>query len=165
MSTQNYTILGNSEPVRARRFKVLQLLMRNATQPEIAHVTGQDLKQVYRDVNFLKTIKLNDLPLEIIIDNGANFFELKVRELQAKAATIPWEPKNYKDVINLEKLIIDTKEKSLKIQGAYSETGPVQPGPITIIFEEVEAGRGKYSAELNAVTGSAEADTGEDDEP
>lgn len=148
MTSQNYIILGQNDDIRARRFRILQLYLRNATPPEIAHSLGLELKQVYRDITFLRSIRLNDLPIEIIRDMGSNFFEMKVRELQSRVAAIPEDEvlKNSNYVLGLERLILQHKSESLKILGAYQDPDEHPTGPIQIIFEEVTADYGKDTA-------------------
>lgn len=141
MTTQDYTLLGTSEAIRARRYNVLKLLMSGTTPPEIAEELEIKKSQVYNDIAFLKSTKLNDLPLDMIIEAGANFFELKVRELEALAAELRQDPRQISNLLKLEKEIRETKIESLKLQGAYTGDDPTPPGPIQIIFEEVS---GRY---------------------
>jgi hypothetical protein len=171
MTTQNYKKLGANDQMRLRRYKVLQLYLRGATPPEIAHTLGMEPKAVYNDIEFLRTCQLNDMALDIIRDMGANFYEVKVRELSARISSIPAEDvrKNYSYILGLEKLIQKYKEESLKIQGAYLGTeDPETPQEIKIIFETV-TGRTKpalQEATPNATRISAqESDPDADQDP
>lgn len=163
MTTQNFKLLGNNDTIRTRRFRVLQLYLKGAIPPEIAYTMGLETKQVYNDINFLRSIQLNDLPIEIIRDMGANFFEMKIRELQARIAQeADKEKKDKAYILGLEKLILSHKIESLKVQGAYEDPEDKRPGPIQIIFEEVSGRHGKDSAKLTEAGQEEEGSGGED---
>lgn len=165
MSSQNFAKLGANDAVRTRRFKVLQLYLRNATPPEIAYSLGLDVKQVYRDTVFLRGIQLNDLPLEIIRDMGTNFYEMEIRELHAQAATLDLGQKDdRKFYIDLKNAILKNKIESLKLQGAYDDAETKAPGPIQIIFEEVDGTYGINPARRHGGALEAEKAGGEDHE-
>lgn len=122
--------------------------------PEIAYSLGLEIKQVYHDISFLRGIQLNDLPLEIIRDMGTNFFEMKVRELQARISEEARdEKKDRAYILGLEKLVLNHKVESLKLQGAYQDPESQPTGPIQIIFTEVGPDYGKDTAKLKTGEG------------
>lgn len=158
MSTQDYAAFGQNTTLRNRRYKVMTLHLKGATPPEIAHALGIVEKTVNNDIEFLRRQKINRFSLGIIKDIGANYCEMKCRELQGQVASLhekgrdnhqgkkgrdqPPGP-NWTAIIGLEKLIFKYKIESLAIQGVYSEISQDAPPPLHIIFEEIDAHTGK----------------------
>lgn len=153
MTTLDYDRLGLNDKIRARRFKVLQLRNRGATPPEISHTLGVTYKTVQNDIRHIKQVQLHDQDLKTIREDGANFYEIKIRELSALISAITpkdrQEHTNY--ILGLEKLIQTYKAESMKIQGAYLGTDQAPP-PIKIIFEEVAPGQKTRAKEGPDVT-------------
>jgi len=137
---QDLRALGQNERMRKRRYKVLRLWLKGATAGEIAHNTGEKIKTIYNDLDYIRATPLNTLPVEVIRDMGVNFYELKVRELEARIAKVPPEEarKHPNYVLGLEKLVQRYKEESLKMQGCYQENIN-HTGGLNITFEEIDA--------------------------
>lgn len=123
--TLNYECLGSNNKLRERRYTVLSYFIRGATPQEIAAITELNnkdktitIKQVYNDIAYLRTHELHDLPLNMLRDLNTSFYELKVTELERKLKKHESNPSVW---LGIQKLIIDVKDKSLKLQGAAVE--------------------------------------------
>lgn len=146
----DYRALGPNAKLQHRRYKVLRLYLKGATPPEIAHMTGETIKTVDNDLQYLRTKQLNELPLMIMKDMGNSFYELKIRELEAEIAKLPNKtPEDIRSYSNTrlgyEKLIQKYKEQSLQLMGAFTERVE-HTGQVALIFEEVDGTGNKESA-------------------
>ena len=123
--TLNYTCLGSNDKIRQRRYNVLSFYLRGGTPDEIFTLINKTeklppitLKQVYNDVQFLRSTSLHDLPVEMVRDFGKSFYEIKVSELERKLSKNESNPAVW---LGIQKLIREYKGDSLKLQGLMSE--------------------------------------------
>ena len=123
--TLNYTCLGSNDKIRQRRYNVLSFYLRGGTPDEIFTLINKTeklppitLKQVYNDVQFLRSTSLHDLPVDMVRDFGKSFYEIKVSELERKLSKNESNPAVW---LGIQKLIREYKGDSLKLQGLMSE--------------------------------------------
>ncbi len=127
----DYTKLGDFENTKARRFMVIGLMTKRASPPEIEKNINKSLKDqgkravslktIYRDMKHIKDlIEAGDpLPPAIARAHGEEFYEQKIRELEAFASqTRKSNPNAY---LGAQKELIKLQGELLKLQGASVE--------------------------------------------
>jgi len=143
----DFTCLGSNEKIRQRRYTVLKLYLKGLTPQEISKKTGLKQKHVYNDVLFLKTHKLNDLPIEIYRDMGMSFYELKIKELESELEKHKQNPSVW---LGVQKLIKEYKDTMLKLIGASNEKVECQ-GDVKVEFV-IDSGEKKDNQKQNDET-------------
>ena len=115
----DFKVLGKTEEMQQRRYKVLQYYLKGASAREIADLMDLTKKKVYNDLDYIRQTPLHNLPLSIVRDLGNSFYEMKIRELESDLSKARRQNTNPSYILGLEKLIQKYKMESLKLQGAY----------------------------------------------
>lgn len=125
----DYKCLGRNSTTQNRRYEILKWILKGYTPAEIQKITGNDIKEVYNDIQFLHKTPLHNVPVELMKDMGQSFFEVKIKELEENLDTLDAHSKLW---LETQALIIKTKTELLKLQGGYVEkvehtiTEPIQ---------------------------------------
>lgn len=126
----DYCKLGTQEKTKTRRFKILGLLAKGATPPEISNSVNKQLEKagekplsldtIYLDIRHINKLYAegDDTPLAAIRAQGETFYLQKIRELEQKAQDYKDNPSVW---LGIQKLLADLKEKDLKLKGAFVE--------------------------------------------
>lgn len=127
----DYSKLGDHENTKARRFMVIGLMTKRASPPEIEKNINKALKEqgrravslktIYRDMKHIKNL-IEDgdpLPPAIARAHGEEFYEQKIRELEAFASAV--RKTNPNAYLGAQKELIKLQGELLKLQGASVE--------------------------------------------
>ncbi len=129
--TINYSLLGTSKKVQARRYKVLSLMVKAATPTEIQSILQLPFKTIENDVRYIHTHPLHLLSAKTAKDFSNSEYELKLRELERVAQSLDLET-NLKEWLSLQEIIRKYHMDSNKLQGLMNEkvehefTTPIQ---------------------------------------
>ncbi len=126
----DYCKLGTQEKTKTRRFKIIGLLAKGATPPEIQKSINKQLEaeekkplsldMIYLDIRHINKLYAegDDTTLAAIQAQGETFYQHMIRDLIRKAQDYESNPSVW---LGIQKLLADLKEKDLKLKGAFVE--------------------------------------------
>ena len=129
--TMDYSLLGKSKKIQQRRYKVLSLMVKGGTPDDITRILQLPFKTVDNDMAHIRKQPLHTLSSTIAKDLNNSAYELKIRELETKAETVKHDTKAWAAI---QKLILDARAASLKLQGLMNDK-VVHSGEVTNILE------------------------------
>jgi len=129
--TIDFSLLGTSKKVQARRYEVLSLMVKAFTPTEIQSTLQISFKTIENDISYIRSHPLHLLSTKIAKDLNNSAYELKIRELELVANQLEHARELEHDSTSigsvsrewliLQDLIRKTRVDSLKLQGLMNE--------------------------------------------